>query len=94
MKFFGTPNMLVKERKRKPFSTEYKLVPILRFNENGEYETDDPKLIEKLKRKVKTEQPKIENKIYNCKHCEYTTEDRVKLMQHYKTHKLEVKNEK
>lgn len=43
--------MLVKERKKKPFSREFEFKPLLRFNENGEYVTEDEKLIERMKRR-------------------------------------------
>lgn len=55
MKFFGTPNQLVKEKRRKPYSRDIVFVPIFRFDKNGEYVTDNERLIEKLKRKFKYE---------------------------------------
>jgi hypothetical protein len=55
VKFFGTPNMLVKERKRKPYTIEFIYKPLFRFDGNGEYITEDKKLIEKLKKKFKYE---------------------------------------
>ena len=55
IKFFGQPNELVKQRKKKLFSTEFVLKPLFRFDENGEYVTEDERLIEKLKRKFKYE---------------------------------------
>jgi hypothetical protein len=55
VKFIGNPNMLVKERKRKPMSTEFIFKPIFRFDSNGEYVTEDERLITKLKKKFKYE---------------------------------------
>jgi hypothetical protein len=58
MKFYGTPNMLVKDRKTKK--------PLFRFDANGEFVTNDERLIERLKRKfrweeeVEEERPKAE----------------------------------
>lgn len=48
-KFFGEPNMLVKTRKRVPFDTRIDFKPLFRFDDKGEYVTDDIHLIEKLK---------------------------------------------
>lgn len=49
VKFFGEPNMLVKTRKRVLFDNKIQFKPLFRFDSNGEYITDDEKLIEKLK---------------------------------------------
>ena len=78
MKFFGTPGMLVKERIRKPFSMEYREKPRFHFDENGEYETTDEKLIEKLKRKFKHDEPK------HCKKCDFTCNNQGELLAHYR----------
>lgn len=48
-KFFGTPKMLVKTKKRVLFQGTIDFVPLFRFDENGEYVTEDIELIEKLK---------------------------------------------
>ena len=48
-KFFGEPNTLVKTRKRVLFQNEIKFKPLFRFDENGEYVTEDEHLIAKLK---------------------------------------------
>ena len=48
-KFFGEPNMLVKGRKKVLFENAWQFKPLFRFDEKGEYVTDDEKLIEKLK---------------------------------------------
>lgn len=87
MKFFGTPNMLVKIRQRVPLSAHFKLKPAFRFDENGEYEIDDPKLIEKLKKKFRYEETQTEQapteKTYCCRKCSFTTENRGVLLRHY-----------
>ena len=85
MKFYGTPNSLVKERRKKPFSKEVKKIPLFRFDKNGEYTTSDGKLIQKLKKKFKYE----EEKTYKCKKCEYETTNKGELLAHYRTHKKE-----
>ncbi len=48
-KFFGEPNMLVKTKKKTYFENKIQLKPLFRFDENGEYITEDKQLIEKLK---------------------------------------------
>lgn len=83
MKFYGEPNTLVKTRKRKQFSTEVTMKPLFRFDENGEYETTDERLIQKLKKKFKYE----EEKTYKCKKCEYETTNKGELLAHYRKHK-------
>lgn len=83
MKFYGQPNSLVREMRRKPFSTEYEFKPIFKFDEKGEYSTSDDRLIQKLKRKFKYE----EEKTYKCKKCEYETTNKGELLAHYRKHK-------
>jgi rubrerythrin len=85
MKFYGPPNMLVKAKKRKKLSTEFEMKPIFRFNENGEYETSDEKLIQKLKKKFKHE----ETKKYTCKQCGDEFENKGLYLAHMKGHKKE-----
>ena len=61
-KFFGKPNMLVREKKRKPFTTVFIQTPLLRFDEKGEYVTTDEKLAERMKRRFVYEQEEEEPK--------------------------------
>lgn len=75
MIFTGTPNMLVKLR-----------VPIgriksFRFNEEGHFSTDNSKLIKRIANKF-TELTKIDD--FPCKKCEFTTDNKGKLMVHYR----------
>lgn len=84
MKFFGEPNMLVKERKRKPMSQEITVKPLFRFDEKGEYETNNERLIEKLKKKFKHEEKK-----YICKKCGEEFENKGIFLAHMKGHKKE-----
>ena len=69
MKFYGPPNQLVRGHKRKPMSKELITIPLFRFNESGEYETQDVKLAKKLMKRFKYE----EAPIYSCKKCRYET---------------------
>lgn len=48
-KFFGKPNLLVTTKKTQLFNNKVDYKPLFRFDENGEYETEDEKLIKKLK---------------------------------------------
>ena len=80
MKFYGQPNSLVREMRRKPFSTEYEFKPIFRFDEKVEYSTTDDRLIQKLKKKFKFE----EEKTYKCKKCGEEFENRGLMLAHYR----------
>lgn len=83
MKFFGAPNQLVSERKRKPMSKEFTVKPIFRFDTNGEYETNDERLCRKLMRKFAYEKPD-EAKVYTCKKCGYETENKGIFLAHHR----------
>lgn len=87
MKFKGEPNLFV--RINKPHHGEAKH---FFFDDNGHYETEHPMTIKRLQatfEEVK-EEPKIE--IYSCKKCDFTTDNKGYLMQHYKNnHKKEIK---
>lgn len=48
-KFFGEPNMLVKNKKRNIFQDDVSFEPLFRFDSKGEYITDNIELINKLK---------------------------------------------
>ena len=80
MKFYGKPGSLVREMRRKPFSTEYEFKPIFRFDEKGEYSTTDDRLIQKLKKKFKYE----EEKKFTCKKCGEEFENRGLMLAHYR----------
>ena len=80
MKFYGQPNSLVREMRRKPFSTKYEFKPIFRFDEKGEYSTSDDKLIQKLKKKFKYE----EEKKFTCKKCGEEFKNRGLMLAHYR----------
>ena len=100
MKFYGTPNMGVYEinRNRREAGNIYKRRKLLfRFDENGEYVTDDEKLIARLIKRFKhdeTETAKTtttettektdEIKQRHCKKCEFTCETQGELLKHYR----------
>lgn len=48
--------MLVKQRMRKPGTMEIAQKPLFRFDPNGEFVTEDEKLIEKLKPRFRYEE--------------------------------------
>jgi hypothetical protein len=94
--FYGTPNMGVYKRikpheiKRNAF---LKKKLLFRFNENGEFETTDQGLIEKLKRHFKYDNEQIKPagaepaKMMKCKKCNFETDNKGLLMAHYREHK-------
>jgi hypothetical protein len=61
-----------------------------RFDENGEFETEDMKLIEWIRKNKNFLKPIEEEKrlpadgLYNCKKCSYSTTNKGELMRHYK----------
>ena len=61
-----------------------------KFDANGEFETDDPKLIAWIKKNKNFLKPVHEpekpdgKKVYKCKKCDYTTENMGELLAHYR----------
>ena len=78
MKYFGESNQTVIDYK--------KLKKVFQFDKNGEYETQDPKLIDWMKKKknfIRCEETAIET-IMQCKKCDFTCSNKGELMSHYK----------
>ena len=78
---------------------DYKILKeMFAFDDNGEFETDDPKLIEWIRKNkpflkpieepVKPQEAKQEKK-YKCKYCNYETENKGELLAHYREHKAQ-----
>ena len=94
MKFYGLPNMGVYERKtRRDIIKNKRPKLIFRFDEHGEYVTEDVELIEKLKRKFRYDEIEIENKeieiksensLRHCKKCDFTCDTQGQLLKHYR----------
>lgn len=98
MKFYGQPNMLIRINNLKPYKS-------IRFNGNGEYETENTRLIARLKNRFKHEEPNavveetkeieetkeniIASTVYRCKKCDFETENKGLLLAHYREHKKE-----
>jgi len=82
MKYFGQPNLTVIDYE--------KFKKVFVFSENGEYETEDEKLIKwmkKYKNFIKceeTEKSVATIKSIKCTKCKFTCENKGLLMQHYK----------
>lgn len=78
MKYFYQPNAIV---------IDYgKGKHIFQFNEKGEYETDDPKLIEWMKKNkwfIRCEDNAASDTI-KCKKCDFTCSNKGELMAHYR----------
>ncbi|MCK9218285.1 MAG: hypothetical protein M0P77_10285 [Firmicutes bacterium] len=79
MKFYGQPFEQVRARQR--VGMRKRTVPIFQFDENGEYETNDKKLIEALKPHYKHQKPHV------CKKCGEEFENKGLLLAHYRHHK-------
>lgn len=80
MKYFGQPGATVVDYE--------KLKKVFVFDENGEYETDDPKLIQWMKKNKnfirREETEESTDDLIKCKKCEFTCTNKGELMQHYK----------
>lgn len=71
-----------------------KMVKICTFDENGFFETDNPKLIKRLQKsrkikqvteeKPKTKPEEVKEKVYKCKKCKFTTTNMGELLAHYR----------
>lgn len=77
MRFYGTPNEVYYKRFKMPYTMKPSKKPIFKFDEKGEFVTDDPKLIAELKTKFKFEQRK-------CKKCDFVCEGQSELLAHYR----------
>lgn len=100
MKFKAEPNLYVRiSNKIVQRTTGLKG---LKFDENGEYETENPMMINVLNQNFeKSEEIKevveeikepieaIEVKLFKCKKCEFETDSKGELLAHYREHKKE-----
>ena len=97
MKFYGTPNMGVYERKNRKDVGKIKRPKLLfRFDSNGEFVTDDEKLIARLLPRFEhdgtittveeksVEADKVEINLRHCKKCDFTCETQGQLLKHYR----------
>lgn len=76
MIFYGEPNMLVRISKQSPRNLRH-----FRFDNEGKYETDNPRLIRLLKRRFEYDE---EKPLKQCKKCDFTCDNQGELLQHYK----------
>lgn len=101
MKFYGEPNMGVFEVVRKKNGMrKVKRELVFRFDENGEYVTNDEMLIKRLVRKfehddndnivevtadkVGDNKEQVEVKLRKCKKCDFACESQGELLKHYR----------
>ena len=101
MKFYGTPNMGVYERKnRKDVGKIKRPKLVFRFDEMGEFVTDDEKLIPRLVKKFRFEETnttlpakpieaeeveiRTENTLRHCKKCDFVCATQGELLKHYR----------
>lgn len=83
MKFKGEPNLLVRINKN---IAKNRRLKNFRFDNNGIYETDNPRVIKALSKRFEIIED-IKEEIYQCKKCDYKTKNKGELLAHYKTHK-------
>ncbi len=72
---------------------------LLRFDGNGEYLTLDPILAQRMKPyfrceeielvEIQAQEPEPGPKLYECKKCDFKTENKGELLAHYREHKKE-----
>lgn len=79
MIFLGTPNKAVIGVTMNGFDRVIK--PLFRFDKNGEYETNDPKMIKRCQKQFEV---KEETKPRKCKKCNFTCETQGELLRHYR----------
>jgi hypothetical protein len=89
MKFYGEPNQLVNTRKYNHRSGKVEQKTLFCFDKNGEYETDNQDIIEKLKTHFKHDE-----NVFKCSKCGFETDSKGKLLAHYRSeHPKEVEND-
>ena len=81
MIFKGTPNQKVTITERGYKSLINPLPKSFRFDKNGHYETNDPRIIKRMEKRFE------KATCHKCRHCEFETFDKAELMRHYKNHK-------
>lgn len=81
MKFYGQPNMLVRQRRKKKLTGEIESKAIFRFDQNGEYITNDEDLIKRLTPRFKHDDNE-DKKV--CKQCGQPFENTGALLAHYR----------
>lgn len=76
MKFLSTPNHAVTTKNHR----SGRVTKLFSFDANGEFETEDARLIAKLTPVFKRE----ETAAIRCKKCEFETQNRGDLLAHYR----------
>ena len=93
MKFYGKPNKKVLRRDVNRLLAKGIIGSrtLFRFDANGEFETEDERLIRKLIHKFKHDAPIVteeqttkEHPALACKKCDFTTTNKGELMAHYR----------
>ena len=91
MIFTGEPGLLVRVMERN------KVAKYLKFDENGEYETDNPGLIKRMSVNFQIKGTSKEEiavkKTYKCKKCDFVGENMGILLAHYRNEHKEDKDE-
>lgn len=76
--FKGEPNLLVR------FNPPIGNIKHVRFNADGEFTTGNERVIKRFEHKYDSVPYKAEEKMYNCKKCDYETANKGELMSHYR----------
>jgi len=78
IKFKGQPNMLVR------FNPPIGNIKYVRFDENGEFCTDNERIIKRFKHRFDSVPVKESIKEYKCKKCDFKTDNMGELLSHYR----------
>lgn len=81
MKFYGKPNELVTHYTYNRFKKKQMRSQLAQFDESGEYETEDTKMIELLKPHFKYCDKSLK---FKCKLCDFETDNKGELLAHYR----------
>lgn len=85
MIFYSEPNMLVRINKNIASNRRLKS---FRFDSEGKFETENPRLINALKRRFKYDIEVVaeekEETLKHCKKCDFTSTNQGELLKHYR----------
>jgi hypothetical protein len=93
MKFYSdVPNLHIIRDRQLGFNGRSERYLLCKFDENGEFESDDPEVIRQLRNIYRhdetVEQQDDKPKTMKCKKCSFETENKGELLAHYrKDHK-------
>lgn len=77
--FIGEPNLVVR------FNPPIGLIKHVKFDDKGEFTTDNERIINRFMSKFDSVPVKEEVKEFNCKKCEFRTDNKGALLAHYRS---------